>query len=300
MPTYMFSAILILASTICYARASFVTFFPPSASQCSDFTLNFTGNQISFPITFLLLPVNSSSPSVVQVPATAFDSESGSGTYTTPIPFAAGTQFIAVMHDAQGVGNGGVSTVYTVGGSNNAACLPPQGDNTLAFNLSPSPPTQCEVQTIIWTPLGPNGNGDNVNNLNITGYVPSGLAFRLNIARDDVSTSSAQWRISVPQGQNFMFLYEQPDSATGTVRRETSAIQNVQPGPNSDCTQGGPSVTPAAVPPSTSTQSGSQTLTSTSSPGPESIGDTHSNNTGPSNLPYVLPASLCAISTDLL
>lgn len=293
MPRHIFTAILILVSTDCFARASFVTFFPPSASQCSNFTLNFTGNQISFPISFLLLPVNSSSPSVVQLPVTAFDAASNSGAYTTSIPFAAGTQFIAVMHDVQGVGNGGVSTVYTVGGSNDTDCLPQRGgDNTLAFSLSPSPPTQCETQKISWTPLDPNSNGDNLKNVNITGYVIGGLAFRLNIAEEGVSNSSSTlWQTSVPQGQDFVFFYERTDPANGTVRRETSAIQTVQPGSNSVCTQGGPSVTPAAVPPSTpngTTQTSTQTSASTLSPSLESIGNTPGNDI---KLPYALSVS---------
>ena len=288
MPSRIFTVIFILASTVCFARASFITFFPSSASQCSNFTLNFTGNQIPFPISFLLLPVNSSSPSVVQLPATAFDSASNSGTYTTPIPFAAGTQFIAVMHDARGAGNGGVSTVYTVGESNNTDCLPPRGDdNTLAFSLSPSPPTQCELQRISWTPLDPNSDGDDLKNVNITGYVIGGLAFRLNVAGEGVSTSSnTMWQTSVPQGQDFMFLYERTDPATGTIRRETSGIQNTQPSSNSACTQGGPSVTPAAVPPSTSNgtiRTSTQVSASTLSSGLVSLGDTPNNGI---NLPY--------------
>jgi hypothetical protein len=292
MPSYMFTAILILASTICVARASFMTFFPPSASQCSNFTINFTGNKISLPITFLLLPVSSSSPLVVQLPDTAFDSVSKSGTYTTPVPFSTGTQFIAVMHDARGAGNGGVSTVYTVEGSSDAGCLPQQGlNNTLAFRLSPSPPPQCELQKISWTPLDPNGGGDNLSNLNVTGYVPGGLAFKLNVAKDTVSTgNSTRWQTSVPQGQAFMFLYERTDPATGTVRRETSAIQNVQPGSNSDCTQAGPSVTPAAVPPSASSSATQTTLTS----GLALPGNAPDSN-GPLNLPYALSAPIYVI-----
>lgn len=290
MSSYMSTAILILVSIICSTRASFVTFFPPSASQCSNFTVNFTGNQISFPITFLLLPVNSSSPYVVQLPDTGSDSVSDPRTYTTPIPFAAGTQFIAVMHDTRGVGNGGVSTVYTVGASDKTDCLPQQGgDNTLAFRLSPSPPLQCEPQNITWTPLGPNGNEDISNNVNITGYVPGGLAFRLEVSRDGVSNSSSVlWQTSVPQGQDYMFLYERTDPATGTARRETSAIQNVQAGSNSTCTQGGASVTPAAVQNPTSTQTLDSAPTSS---GLESIGDNSGKR--PFNLPYALFLSTC-------
>jgi len=293
MPSCVSAAILILVSIICVARASFTTFFPPSASQCSNFTLDFTGSQISFPVTFLLLPVNSSSPLVVQLSDTAFDSVSNSGTYTTPMPFSAGTQFIAVAHDAQGIGNGGISTVYTVGASSNAGCLPQQGpNNTLAFRLSPSPPTQCEFQSINWTPLNPNGDGDNLNNVNVTGYVPGGVAFKLNLARDGVSIdNNARWRTSVPQGQAFMFLYERTDPATGVVRRETSAIQNVQPSSNSTCTQSGPSVTPAAVPPSTSDSATQTTLI----PALESPGNAPNNDKGPFNLPYALSASICVL-----
>jgi hypothetical protein len=286
MPSCMLTAILTLAFTICVARASFVTSFPPSASQCSDFTINFTGNQISFPISFLLLPANSSSPLVVQLPDSAFDSVSNSGTYTTPIPFAAGTQFIAVMHDALGTGNGGVSTVYTVGESSDAGCVSQQGlNNTLAFRLSPpSSPPQCEIIKIGWTPLDSNSNGDILSNVNVTGYVPGGLAFKLNVVGSGVSTGdSTLWQTSVPQGQAFIFLYERRDPVTGTVRRETSAIQNVQPGSNSDCTRGGPSVTLAAVPPSTST---TQTILTSNEP---------ENDKGPFNLPYALSASICAI-----
>ena len=292
MPSCMITVILILASTICVAHASFVAVFPPSASQCSNFTVDFTGNQILFPITFLLLPVNSSSPLVVQLPDTAFDSVSNSGTYTTPIPFPAGAQFIAVMHDALGAGNGGVSTVYTVGGSSNADCLQQGLDNTLAFRLSPSSPPQCELQRISWTPLDPNGDGDNLNNVNITGYVPGGLAFKLNVVRDGVSTgSSTLWQTSVPQGQAFMFLYERTDPATGTVRRETSAIQNVQPSTNSSCTLGGPSVT---EPPSTSHSPAQTTQTS----GLVSPANAPVDDKGSFNLPYALPAYVCVISTD--
>ena len=281
MPSCMLTAILTLASVICFAHASFVTSFPPSASQCSNFTIDFTGNEISFPITFLLLPVNSSSPLVVQLPNTAFDSVSNSGTYTTQIPFSAGTQFISIAHDARGAGNGGVSTVYTVGSSGDAGCLQQGLNNPLAFSLSPESPPQCELQRISWTPLDPNSNGDNLNNVNITGYVPGGVAFKLNVVGDGVSTgSSTLWQTSVPQGQTFMFLYERTDPATGTVRRETSDIQNVQPSTNSSCTQGGPSVT---VPASTS-NSATQTQTTQTS-GLALPGNAPDNDKGPLNLP---------------
>ena len=297
MPSSMFTAISVLASTIRVARAAFVTSFPPSVEQCSNFTIDFTGNQISLPISFLLLPVNSSSPLVVELPNTAFDSVSNSGTYTTPIPFSAGTQFIAVMHDALGTGNGGVSTVYTVGGSSDAGCAPQQGlNNTPAFRLSPSSPPQCELQRISWTPLDPASNGDNLSNVNITGYVPGGLSFKLNVVRNGVSTgNSTLWQTSVPQGQTFMFLYERRDPATGTVRRETSAIQNVQSSSNSDCTRGGPSVTPAAFPPSTPSTSSSATQTSgLESPG-SAPGSAPKNDNGALNLPYALSASIFLI-----
>jgi len=293
MHSCMFTAILALASTISVAFASFVTYFPPSASQCSNFTINFTGNQISFPISFLLLPVNSSSPVVVELPDAAFDSVSNSGTYTTPIPFSAGTQFIAVTRDTLGVGNGGVSPVYTVGESSNAGCIPQRGpNNTLAFRLEPSPPSQCEIQTISWAPLGPNSGGDNLSNVNVAGYVPGGTAFKLNVRGGESTTgNSTLWQTTVPQGQAFMFLYERRDPVTGTVRRETSAIQNVQPSSQSDCTRGGPSVTPAAVPPSTS-NTATQTVLISGGNAPE-------NDNGSSNLPYALSASFCVISTHL-
>jgi hypothetical protein len=225
-----------------------------------------------------------------------FDSVSGSGIYSTPLPFAAGTRFIAVMHDAQGIGNGGVSTIYTVEGSDNAECLPKQqGNNTLAFSLMPSPPTQCDFQGISWAPLDPNGNGDDMKNVNITGYVPGGLAFKLNLAGAGlVSTgNSASWQTSVPQGQDFMFFYERTDPATGTLRRETSAIQNVQPGPKSDCiVQGGPSVTPPAVYPSTSNQISSTATQTSSTLALELLGGMNSNGKGPFNLPYASTAPL--------
>lgn len=292
MPSHTFAAILVLASTVCSARASFVTFFPPSASQCSNFTLNFIGDQISFPISVLLLPVNSSAPTVVQLPAIAFNPASNLGTYTTPIPFAAGTQFISVVHDAQGLGNGGVSTLYTVGGSNDAPCPLQLESDKLAFSLLPSPPAQCEIQTINWTPLNPNSNGDNANDVSITGYVIGGLAFRMNFTEEGVSTrNSTMWRTSVPQGQDFMLFYERIDPATGIVRRETSAIQSVQPGPNSDCTEGGPSVTPAAIPPTISsgpTQTSAQTSASTLSSGLGPIRDTSNNDI---KLQYAFSAS---------
>ncbi|KAG8822021.1 hypothetical protein FRC18_011122 [Serendipita sp. 400] len=219
--------------------------FPPSAVQCSEFAVRFSG-PASPPFTLLLLPATFSSPEIIPIPEDAWDNTTSQGSFNASLSFPTGTEFISVLHDNGGRGTGVVSDLYIVepnqGTSPEGCARQPQPSENI-FTLTPSPPTQCDVQALSWDPSrlntrfgGRRPSGAFLNQLNFTSYIPGGQAFRLDPINTAGPTSQAIWLVNVAAGLRYISLLEYYDR-DGAPIRETSSLQQVQSPTdgNADC-----------------------------------------------------------------
>lgn len=269
------STLFLISCFVSTSLALSATFPPSQYSQCGDFTVKFSGSTAATPFSLLLLSESSSTPWILSIPDSAWDQSSSSGSFSTRVPFPSGMQFIAVLEDAKGRGTGVVSSMFTVSGSEDSSCLGNTSPSRNIFSLTPSPPIQCEVQTINWTlPTALQNQEEDLNqfidsNLNITGYIPSGSAFTLDPAAGGAvgSDNQAIWNVDIAAGNGYLFLYEYTDVDQNVIR-EVSPLQTVGT-PNSgvgDCIRpGSPSITGSAAEVETSTKTQSSSTVGASS-----------------------------------
>lgn len=202
--------------------------FPQEATQCAEFPVSFSGEAIT-PFTLLLLPTASDSPQVISVPDDAWNATMSQGFFTTTVPFAAGTEFLAVLQDGHGRETSVVSLVYSISNSSDNSCVTSQPSFSHTFSSNPLSPTEYGLQTIAWNLPDPSLNfegGEFLNNLNITSFIPRGQTLVLRAADSLGGSNSAIWQVNIPAGQQFISLFEYKD-VNGTTIRETSPIQTV-------------------------------------------------------------------------
>ncbi|KAG8822020.1 hypothetical protein FRC18_011121 [Serendipita sp. 400] len=219
--------------------------FPPSVAQCSEFSVKFSGS-VYPPFTLLLLPTRSSSPEIIPIPEDAWDNTTSQGSFNARLSFPTGTEFISVLHDSRGRGTGVVSDLYIVEhnlGDIPEGCARQPRPSESIFTLTPSPPTQCDVQALSWDPSrlnvrfgGQCPSREFLNPLNFTSYIPGGQAFRLGPISTARTTSQAVWVVNIAAGLRYISLLEYYDR-DGAPIRETSSLQQVQPPlyGNADC-----------------------------------------------------------------
>ncbi|KAG8798191.1 hypothetical protein FRC17_007541, partial [Serendipita sp. 399] len=268
--------------------------FPPSAAPCSAFSVSFSGSA-SPPFTLLLLPTSSSSPEIIPIPEVAWDSTTSQGIFNTTLSFPTGTEFISVLHDDRGRAAGTVSDLYVVGPSSGTApegCVRQPVASENIFTLTPSLPTQCDIQVLSWDRSrlntlsgGQDPSGEFLNLLNFTSYIPRGQTFRLDPINTEGTTSQAIWLVNVAAGLRYISLLEYYNR-DGVPIRETTSLEVVQTPSegNADCLgPDSPTVTASGASPSVaSVGSISRSPVSTMSPSPSPSGSALSSS-GPFN-----------------
>ena len=113
-------------------------------AQCSNFTVHWEGGQA--PYELLLVPVGHVTPEI----RTIVDQrvESGSSVSLT-LKFPEGSQFVASLSDASGVGAGGTSDVLTVKGGPSDCLTSPVQAGWVLYMDNPTP-DQCTPTRISW------------------------------------------------------------------------------------------------------------------------------------------------------
>lgn len=224
--------------------------FPQTATEGQSFSISFSGEDATTPFSLLLLPLFSSNPQVISIPDNAWSGPSSTGSFTTNVPFPAGTRFLAVLQDRKGRGTGVVSDLFTTASAGSGVCRRPQPAANV-FSVVPSNPHQCSTETLSWKIpsnfLPPSGRQYSAN---MTAYVPRGQVFTLGNIVTSSADARARWVTNVPSGTRFLFLFEY-DSGSGATIRETGPLQTSQsplPGVQNCLGAGGPNLIVEAAP----------------------------------------------------
>ncbi|KAG9042876.1 hypothetical protein FS837_010279 [Tulasnella sp. UAMH 9824] len=163
------------------------------------------------PFHFLLVPIQSSiSPrnnlrTKIPISEKTWNATSQRGLFDAlPLyPLSAGTQVLAVISDANGLG--GVSAPFAVGASPNSTCL-----SSGTITTPPAPPIfilqsakiKCQRLTISWDPSNPRLPHKHVA---VSAIVPSGATFKLGSR--PASSGSLEWRVDLPHGTQFVLVF---------------------------------------------------------------------------------------------
>lgn len=159
-------------------------------TQCGDLTVNWSGGQA--PYELVLVPVGHVTPEI----RTIVDQKVDSGSSTSlQLKFPKGSQFVAVLSDASGVGAGGTSDVLTVG-DGPSDCLSGPVQAKWVLYMDNTSPGACASTQVGWdaTAQGP---------VSLWGIVPAGQSFDMN---PPSSGTSFDWTPGVKEGTKMMVL----------------------------------------------------------------------------------------------
>ncbi|WWD21140.1 hypothetical protein CI109_105621 [Kwoniella shandongensis] len=161
-------------------------------TQCGTVQINWSGGQA--PFSLVIIPVFDY-PSTVSIPASNYDSSSGTGSYTWTVNYPPNTRFVAMMSDGTGTGTGGVSPLYTVGSGTTSSCSLRTTDTDFLFYLNQTSVTQCAPVEIYWDQSA-------VTPVSIIGAIPGGQAFQL--VSTNSKTSSLVWDTNIASNTNII------------------------------------------------------------------------------------------------
>lgn len=187
--------------------------------QCEPVAISFIGDAGASPLTLTLLPFDSR-PVSIPIPGAAARL---AGVYVTPIPFPAGTSFVASLDDITGENVASISDIITVlpSPTGNTTCLPPVHDTapdhfTLSSDLS-----QCKAFTVTYnnsvTPLAPD----------VRLFNPEGPSFKLRQVEDDPTSGRATYFLNFSQGKKVVLVFDDRRSIRETTPLLTSATSFV-------------------------------------------------------------------------
>ncbi|KZV91497.1 hypothetical protein EXIGLDRAFT_719291 [Exidia glandulosa HHB12029] len=162
-----------------------------SPTQCGNLTATWDGGKA--PYELLLVPVGHVSPEI----RTIVDQKvtGGSSASVAPLKFPKGSQFVAVLSDADGVGAGGTSDILTVGDGPSDCLTGPVQAKWVLYMDNPTP-GQCASTGVSWdsSAQGP---------VSLWGIVPAGQSFDLN---PPSSGTSFDWTPGVKEGTKLMIV----------------------------------------------------------------------------------------------
>ncbi|KZV77456.1 hypothetical protein PENSPDRAFT_645113 [Peniophora sp. CONT] len=119
-------------------------------TSCGNLEVTWTGGTAPFTLTIFGA---FQAAFQVSVPADAFSN--GKGSFSTPLPLAGGTNFVAAMSDATGFATGGISPTISTGAAVNGATCGNTTHTPQWVYDTPSQATQCRAYPI--TGINPNG-----------------------------------------------------------------------------------------------------------------------------------------------
>ncbi|EMD40049.1 hypothetical protein CERSUDRAFT_112265 [Gelatoporia subvermispora B] len=180
-------AFIVLGVTPQAAVAHFHSIYFSPVQQCGNFSIQFSGGKApaALPLTLTVVPFNLTPVSVI-LPPSAWNQTTQTGEAITFLPLPAGTQFVASLDDAQGVGTATVSDVIRIDPSDDTSCLP----------ASPPPPSryalegalsQCQVFNVTFDPttVAPPSM--------VRGFTPLGPSFFVNQSASDPTTGTVTY-----------------------------------------------------------------------------------------------------------
>ncbi|KAF8625269.1 hypothetical protein AX15_005473 [Amanita polypyramis BW_CC] len=213
---------------------------PPK--QCSNLSITIVGSDGLPPYTILILPHgpsplqnNTEVRAVINRPL-----EGNTTTFSFPINYPAGSEFVAVVSDVHNFGSGGASIPIRVAGSDDDSCLKAY-EPLFFFYIYPEDPIQCQSTIIAWqtgriqgTPI-------------FQGVIPGGQVFGIQqtTLRDVTNGTGPQtgfsWIPSIRTQTEFIIIGGD-DRGIGTGGSEVHTVGNS--GDNSCLNSLSPSSTP--------------------------------------------------------
>ncbi|KLO13971.1 hypothetical protein SCHPADRAFT_339061 [Schizopora paradoxa] len=228
-----------------FVRAFNFEFSAPG--QCDPLNISWTGG--TSPFSLLIAPLFRNFLNI-SVPASAYDAESQTGSFSTQLSFPENQKFLLAMSDASGFGSGGISSVLTTGTSaTGSAC-----DTTLnavpAFTFAiPDQLQQCSEFIF-------DGYSNSTQPNTIRGLIPLGQTVTLET---DPSTNEFTWQANVPSGTSMVFIITDSLGRGGG----TSDVEIVTESSNAACLN---EQSPHSTASSATSMTATSTATSQSSP----------------------------------
>jgi hypothetical protein len=172
------------------------------AHQCEPFTFTIEGplpQGQGRPTALSIIPFDST-PVVIPIP----NPEAGNGSFTTILPYPAGTQFLASLEDGRGATVLPASQVLKVGQGEkdgSQSCVKANPSLVQHFTLLDKP-AQCQEFSISYNtsavPRPPQ----------IRAYIPQGLSIPLNQTSADLITGTARYTMAVAAGMNVVLFID--------------------------------------------------------------------------------------------
>lgn len=184
---------------VAFAHFETISFSP--VRQCGNFTVSFAGGKLppSLPLALTVVPLNGT-PISIEIPDADWNSSSLTGAAITFLPFAAGTDFVASLDDADGVSTAQVSEVISVDASDETSCL--SKADTVQRYTADSSPSQCETFDVHFDP------GVVSTPPTIRAFVPRNISTSVNLTSSaDVSSGQASYTMDVPEGDQVVLMF---------------------------------------------------------------------------------------------
>lgn len=204
---------LLLATVFAVQGAHGFPFTHTDPTECGDMTVTWEGG--SPPFRLLIVPDGQTLRNI-SIPDNSFDGTTGS--FTTPMPWVAGTRLILSMSDATDLTAGGISNILTLGPANGATCDTTVIQADFFFSL------EGNLEQCGQFPF----SGYELANrpVSVFGFVPNGRHFSV----EGVQDTSFSWRVTEPAGTSVFFFMTDANQRNGGV-----ALREVGPSGDSSC-----------------------------------------------------------------
>lgn len=216
------TVLLLLLLSSCAHAFNFSS--PPA--QCANVTLTW-GAGGSAPYEILLVPVGHITPETRTI-INYQNITTTSGSFSFPLTFPAGSQFVAVLSDSKyGPGSGGTSDILTVQPSTDDSCLgTKQVKPEFYFYLDPPTPSQCSPWEIGWPQAIGALSPTKDDAISLWAIVPGEATFAVPLPNNnhpnptDASLECSEWTVDLKEGTQLMLVagYE-PGSKAPTSKR---------------------------------------------------------------------------------
>jgi len=204
--------------------------FTTPIHQCANVTMTWGTGGIA-PYEVLLVPVGHVTPeirTIINYQNITPSASSSTLSFSFPLTFPAGSQFIAILSDsAYGAGSGGTSDILTVTPSptNDTSCLDTkQVKPEFYFYLHPPTPSQCDPWEISWPQsigaLSPTGD----DAISLWAVVPGQITFAVPLASNNApdptnpSLECSDWTVDLKEGTEVILVAGYEPGSTNGVR----------------------------------------------------------------------------------
>ena len=209
---------LLAAALAPAADAKFASIQFSTVKQCGNFSVTFQGGKApaALPLSLSVLPVNGT-PIFIPLPFDAWNSTSQTGAAITFLPLPEGTEFLASLDDANGVGTALVSDVLVIDKSphDDVSCLAPVPTPFVPRYSVRGLLRQCESFSVGYDPAQPA-----LDSPAVRAFVPNGPSFPVNETETEASNSTAgadTYTMDVPHDSMVVLMFQDQNGVAETT-----------------------------------------------------------------------------------